>query len=53
VRRAAVSPAMVQALNERGVIPPEELPPAAFEKMMAERLVTFGDVVRKAGITAE
>ncbi len=53
VRRAAVSPAMVQALNERGVIPPEELPPAAFEKMMAERLVTFGDVVRRAGIKAE
>ncbi|RZM00167.1 MAG: tripartite tricarboxylate transporter substrate binding protein, partial [Variovorax sp.] len=38
VRQVAASPAMVQALNERGVIPPEELPPAAFEKMMAERL---------------
>lgn len=53
VRQAAVAPVMVQALNERGVIPPEELPPAAFEKMMAERLVTFGDVVRRAGIKAE
>jgi hypothetical protein len=27
--------------------------PAAFEKMMAERLVKFGQVVRTAGITAE
>jgi len=53
VRQVASSPAMVQALNERGVIPPEELPPAAFEKMMADRLVTFGDVVRRAGIKAE
>ena len=53
VRQVAASPAMVQALNERGVIPPEELPPAAFEKMMADRLVTFGDVVRRAGIKAE
>ena len=53
VRQVAASPAMVQALNERGVIPPEELPPAAFEKMMAERLVSFGDVVRRAGIKAE
>jgi tripartite-type tricarboxylate transporter receptor subunit TctC len=53
VRQVAASPAMVQALNERGVIPPEELPPAAFEKMMADRLVAFGDVVRRAGIKAE
>lgn len=44
---------MVTNLKERGVIVPEEMPPAAFEKMMAERLVKFGDVVRKAGITAE
>ncbi|MBK6614376.1 tripartite tricarboxylate transporter substrate binding protein [Ottowia sp.] len=53
VRQAATSPALVASLNERGVIPPEEMPPAAFEKMMAERLARFGEVVRKAGITAE
>ena len=53
VRQAATSPALVAGLNERGVIPPEEMPPAAFEKMMAERLARFGEVVRKAGITAE
>ena len=53
VRQVATSPAMVTNLKERGVIVPEEMPPAAFEKMMAERLVKFGDVVRKAGITAE
>jgi hypothetical protein len=27
--------------------------PAAFEKMMAERMVKFGDVVKRAGIKAE
>ncbi|MBV7458447.1 MULTISPECIES: tripartite tricarboxylate transporter substrate binding protein [unclassified Acidovorax] len=53
VRQVATSPAMVTNLKERGVIVPEEMPPVAFEKMMAERLVKFGDVVRKAGITAE
>ena len=53
VRQVATSPAMVTNLKERGVIVPEEMSPAAFEKMMAERLVKFGDVVRKAGITAE
>lgn len=53
VRQVATSPAMVANLKERGVIPPEEMQPAAFEKMMADRLATFGEVVRKAGITAE
>ncbi len=53
VRQAAVAPAMVANLKERGVIPPEEMTPAAFEKMMADRMVKFGEVVRKAGITAE
>ena len=53
VRQVAVTPAMVTNLKERGVIVPEEMPPAAFEKMMAERMVKFGEVVRKAGITAE
>jgi len=53
VRQAAASPAMQASLKERGVIAPEEMTPAAFEKMMSERLVKFGEVVRKAGITAE
>ena len=53
VRQAATSPAMQASLKERGVIAPEEMTPAAFEKMMSERLVKFGEVVRKAGITAE
>ncbi len=53
VREVATSPAMVANLKERGVIAPEEMSPAAFEKMMSERLVKFGEVVRKAGITAE
>ena len=53
VREVATSPAMLANLKERGVIPPEEMTPAAFEKMMSERLVKFGEVVRKAGITAE
>jgi tripartite-type tricarboxylate transporter receptor subunit TctC len=53
VRQVATSPAMLANLKDRGVIAPEEMTPAAFEKMMSERLVKFGDVVRKAGITAE
>lgn len=53
VRQVATSPAMLANLKDRGVIAPEEMAPAAFEKMMAERLAKFGDVVRKAGITAE
>ena len=53
IRKAAVEPAMVESLKSRGVIPPEEMTPAAFEKMMAERLVSYGDVVRKAGIKPE
>jgi tripartite-type tricarboxylate transporter receptor subunit TctC len=53
VRRTATSPAMLASLKERGVIAPEEMTPAGFEKMMTERLVKFAEVVRKAGITAE
>lgn len=53
VRQVATSPAMVANLKERGVIAPEEMTPAQFEKMMSERLVKFGEVVRKAHITAE
>lgn len=53
VRQVATSPAMVATLKDRGVIAPEEMTPAQFEKMMAERMVKFGEVVRKAHITAE
>lgn len=53
IRKAATEPAMVESLKARGVIPPEEMAPAAFEKMMAERLVSYGEVVRKAGIKPE
>ncbi|MBV7540183.1 tripartite tricarboxylate transporter substrate binding protein [Acidovorax sp. sic0104] len=53
VRQVATSPAMVANLKDRGVIAPEEMTPAQFEKMMSERLVKFGEVVRKVGITAE
>jgi len=53
IRQAATAPAMVASLKERGVVAPEEMSPAAFEKMMAERLKLFGEVVRKAHIVAE
>ena len=53
VRQVATSPAMVANLKDRGVIVPEEMRPAAFEKMMADRMVKFGAVVKRAGITAE
>ena len=53
VRQVAASPAMIANLKDRGVIPPEEMTPAAFEKMMAERMVKFGDVIKRAGIKAE
>ncbi|KQW26910.1 tripartite tricarboxylate transporter substrate binding protein [Acidovorax sp. Root402] len=52
-RQVATSPAMVANLRDRGVIVPEEMSPAAFEKMMADRIVKFGAVVKRAGITAE
>ncbi|CAB5713067.1 Argininosuccinate lyase [Delftia tsuruhatensis] len=53
IRQAATAPAMVANLKERGVFVPEDMTPAAFEKMMSERLVRFGEVVRKANIVAE
>ncbi|CAM2996509.1 Bug family tripartite tricarboxylate transporter substrate binding protein [Cupriavidus taiwanensis] len=53
VRQAASDPAMQNALRSRGVVPPEEMAPAAFEKMMAERLQRYGEVVKRAKITAE
>ena len=44
---------MVENLKARGVIPPEEMAPDAFEKMMSDRLVSYGEVVRKANIKPE
>jgi len=46
-------PTSSSSTKAAGVIPPEEMTPAAFEKMMAERMVKFGDVVKRAGIKAE
>jgi len=53
IRTAATEPAMLENLKTRGVIPPEEMAPAAFEKMMSERLVAYGEVVRRANIKPE
>jgi len=53
IRQAAGDPAMQVALRARGVIPPEEMTPAAFERMMGERLQRYGAVVRSAKIAAE
>jgi tripartite-type tricarboxylate transporter receptor subunit TctC len=53
VRQAASDPAMQNALRSRGVVPPEEMAPPAFEKMMADRLQRYGEVVKRAQITAE
>ena len=53
IRKAATDPAMIENLKTRGVVPPEEMTPAAFEKMMSERLVSYGEVVRKANIKPE
>jgi tripartite-type tricarboxylate transporter receptor subunit TctC len=53
VRQAASDSAMQSALRARGVIPPEEMSPAAFERMMGERLQRYGEVVRRAKIAAE
>ncbi len=53
VRQAAGDPAMQSTLRARGVIPPEDMTPAAFEKMMAERLQRYGEVVKRAKISAE
>ncbi len=53
IRAAATEPAMIDNLKNRGVIPPEEMAPAAFEKMMSERLAAYGEVVRRANIRPE
>lgn len=53
IRQAAEGTRMQTVMAERGVFAPEPLLPADFEKMMAERLVRYGEVVRKAGIQAK
>ncbi len=53
IRAAATEPAMLENLKTRGVIPPEEMSPAAFEQMMSDRLVTYGGVVKRAKIRPE
>ena len=53
IRTAATEPAMVENLKNRTVIPPEDMTPAAFEKMMSERLVSYGEVVRRANVRPE
>ena len=50
IRSAATEPAMIEQLKARAVIPPEEMTPAQFEKMMSDRLVSYGEVVRAAKI---
>ncbi|MDA8444022.1 Bug family tripartite tricarboxylate transporter substrate binding protein [Paracidovorax valerianellae] len=53
IRTAATEPSMLENLRGRGVIAPEDMAPAGFEKMMAERLVAYGDVVRRANVKPE
>ncbi|RUP24647.1 MAG: tripartite tricarboxylate transporter substrate binding protein BugE [Curvibacter sp.] len=53
VREVATSATMQDTLKQRGVIAPEEMSPKDFEKMMAERLVVYGDVVRRANVKPE
>ena len=53
VREVATSAAMQDTLKQRGVIAPEEMSPKDFEKMMADRLVVYGDVVRRANVKPE
>lgn len=53
VRIASTQPAMIDALKSRAVIPPEEMTPQALEQMMSDRLVTYGEVVRRANVRPE
>ena len=53
IRKAATDPAMVKQLTDRAVIVPEDMTPAAFEKLMSDRLVGYGEVVRRAKIRPE
>lgn len=53
IRKAATEPAMLAQLKDRAVIAPEDMSPAGFEKMMSDRLVSYGEVVRKAKVRPE
>ena len=53
IRKAATEPAMLKQLSDRAVIIPEDMSPAAFEKLMSDRLVSYGEVVRRAKIKPE
>lgn len=53
IRSAATQPAMIDALKSRGVIPPEAMTPQALEQMMSDRLVAYGEVVRRANVRPE
>lgn len=53
VREVSSSPEMMEKLSQQGVMPPEALPPADFEKMMSDRLLSYGDVVKRANISAQ
>lgn len=53
VRSVAEQPAMVEALQSRGALMPEALSSAQFTAMMSERLVVYGELVKRAGIRGE
>jgi tripartite-type tricarboxylate transporter receptor subunit TctC len=53
VRSVADQPAMAEALLSRGSLTPEVQSPAQFTAMMSERLVTYGEMVKRAGIRGE
>lgn len=53
VRAVADQPAMAEALLSRGSLPPEVQSPAQFTAMMSERLVVYGEMVKRAGIRGE
>lgn len=53
VRSVAGQPAMVEALQSRGALVPEDLSSAQFTAMMGERLAMYGDLVKRLGIRGE
>jgi len=53
VRSVADQPSMVEALESRGSLTPEQQSPAQFTAMMSERLALYGEMVKRAGIRGE
>ena len=53
VRTVAEQPATVDFLLTRGMLPPDPLSSAQFTAMMKDRLVVYGDLVKRLGIRAE